>query len=65
MVQKVIEIVGVSHESLKDAIDSAIVTAGKSVRNIRWFHVESIDGEVKTGNAHDWRVTLKIYFDVE
>lgn len=65
MTQKVIEIVGVSAESFAKAAANAAQEAAKTVRNIKWAHVESLDMLLDGGKVAQYRATTKIYFDVE
>jgi dodecin len=65
MAQKVIEVVGTSKESFAKAAQSAVAEAAKTVRGIKWAHVESLDMEVDGGKITRYRATTKIYFDLE
>ena len=48
-IYRVIELVGTSEDSIEDAVDTAIVRAHKTLRNLRWFEV--------TGNVGSDRPT--------
>jgi dodecin len=63
--QKVIDVVGTSKESFAKAAESAIKEAAKTVRGIKWAHVESLDMELDGGKVPRYRATTKIYFDLE
>jgi flavin-binding protein dodecin len=65
MVQKVIEIVGISKTGFDDAAKNAIDTAAKSVRNIQWARVSEFECKCADGKIIDYRALMKIYFDVE
>ena len=65
MTQKVIEVVGTSKESFAKAAESAIAEAAKTVRGIKWAHVDSLDMEIEGGKVVSYRASTKIYFDVE
>ena len=65
MTQKVIEIVGTSKDSFAKAAESAIAEAAKTVRGIKWAHVDSFDMQIEGGKVALYRATTKIYFDVE
>ncbi len=65
MTQKVIEIVGTSKESFAKAAEKAVAEASKTVRNIRWAHVDSLDMQLDGKKVVLYRATTKIYFDVE
>ncbi|MGI0140366.1 MAG: dodecin family protein [Thermoplasmata archaeon] len=65
MVQKVSEVVGVSSEGFAKAAENAIATAGRSVRNIKWFRATEFEGIVEQQKVTSYRVTVRIYFDLE
>lgn len=65
MTQKVIEVVGTSSESFAKAAEAAVAEAAKTVRNIKWAHVDSFDMQLEGAKVVLYRATTKIYFDVE
>jgi len=65
MTQKVIEIVGTSKESFAKAAKNAVAEAAKTVRGIKWAHVDSLDMALDGAKVLMYRATTKIYFDVE
>jgi dodecin len=65
MTQKVIEVVGTSKDSFAKAAQSAVAEAAKTVRGIKWAHVDSFDMELDGAKVVRYRATAKIYFDVE
>jgi dodecin len=65
MTQKVIEVVGTSKESFAKAAQAAVSEAAKTVRGIKWAHVDSLDMELDGGKVVRYRASAKIYFDVE
>jgi flavin-binding protein dodecin len=65
MTQKVIDVVGTSKESFAKAAESAVREAAKTVRGIKWAHVDSLDMELDGKKVLQYRATTKIYFDVE
>lgn len=64
-VYKLIELVGTSGTSVSDAIQNAITRAAATVRNIRWFEVVQVRGEVANGKVAHYQVTLKVGFTLE
>jgi dodecin len=64
-VYKSVEITGTSPTGVKEAIDGAIAKASQSVRNLDWFEVVSIRGQIDEGRAAHYQVTLKIGFRLE
>ena len=65
MTQKIIEVVGTSKESFAKASEAAVKDAAKTVRSIKWAHVESLDMLLDGASVIQYRATLKIYFDIE
>jgi flavin-binding protein dodecin len=65
MTQKIIEVVGTSKESFAKAAERAVKEASKTVRGIKWVHVESLDMAVEGSKVAQYRATTKIYFDLE
>jgi flavin-binding protein dodecin len=65
MTQKLIEVVGSSKESFAKAAKNAVAEAAKTVRGIKWAHVESLDMQLDGAKVLLYRATTKIYFDVE
>ena len=65
MTQKIIDVVGTSKESFAKAAEAAVKEAAKTLRNIKWAHVESLDMLIEGANVKQSRATTKIYFDVE
>jgi len=61
-VYKKVEIVGTSEKGVDDAINNAIETAAKTIRNIDWFEVVETTGRVVDGKIAQIQVTLKIGF---
>ncbi len=65
MVQKIIEIVGVSTESFDKAAENAVEEAARSVRNIKWARIEGFEAAVHENKIVQYRATTRIFFDVE
>src|SRR3954462_4442223 len=64
-VYKLVELVGTSGASVSDAIQNAITRAAATVRNIKWFEVVQVRGEVKDGKVGHYQVTLKVGFTLD
>jgi len=65
MTQKIIDVVGTSTQSFAKAAEAAVKEAAKTVRNIKWAHVDSLDMLLDGAKVAQYRATTKIYFDVE
>jgi len=59
------EIVGTSPDGVDAAIRNGIARAAQTVRNLDWFEVGQIRGEIADGQIEHWQVTLKIGFRLE
>ncbi|WP_425404225.1 dodecin [Hwanghaeella sp.] len=56
------EIVGSSDKSIEDAIENAISTASKKLRNLEWFEVSETRGHIVDGKVAHYQVALKLGF---
>ncbi len=65
MVQKISEIVGISSQSFAKAAEDAVAEAGKTVRGMKWARVSDLEMELDGPKIKTYRVTVRIYFDVE
>ena len=63
-VLKVIEILANSDSSWEDATKKAVKHASKSVKNIRSVYVKEQSASVTNGEVTDFRVNVKITFEV-
>lgn len=64
-VLKVIEVLANSEKSWEDATKKAVAEASKSVKNIRSVYVQDHSASVKDGEISDFRVNVKITFEVK
>lgn len=62
---KVIEILSSSPDSWEDATKKAVEKASKSVKHIRSVYVQEHSAAVKDGKVSEFRVNLKITFELE
>jgi len=65
MVQKIIDVAGSSPTSFAKAADDAVKTAAETVRNLKWARVSELEMELDGKKVKSYRVTVRIYFDVE
>lgn len=63
-VLKVIEVLANSDKSWEDATDNAVKQAAKSVKNIRSVYISEQSATVKDGEVDEYRVNVKITFEV-
>jgi len=59
---KLIELVGVSDNSVQDAVRNAITRASQTLKGLDWFEVTEIRGLVKDGEVSQFQVKLKVGF---
>jgi dodecin len=64
-VYKLVDVVGTSEHSISKAIDNAIGKASNTLRNLGWFEVVQMRGDIKDGKVNRYQVTLKIGFTLE
>ena len=64
-VYKVVDIVGTSEQSISKAIENAIAKASGTLRNLGWFEVGQIRGNIDGGKVNRYQVTLKVGFTLE
>ena len=57
---RVTEIVGSSPESLQQAIRNGVARAGQTLRNLEWFEVTEIRGQIADGAVAQFQVSLKV-----
>ena len=61
---KVIELVGSSDQGVQQAIDGAIAKAAQTIRNLDWFEVKEIRGNIRDGGVAWYQVRVAIGFRV-
>ena len=61
---KVIELVGSSSDGMQQAIENAVSRASQTLRNLDWFEVKEIRGNIQDGNVAWYQVKVGIGFRV-
>ena len=64
-IYKKVEIIGTSATSIEDAVGAAVKKASRSLRNLRWFEVSEIRGNIDNYHVGEWQVSLKVAFTLE
>ncbi|WP_299127363.1 dodecin family protein [uncultured Winogradskyella sp.] len=64
-VLKVIEVLSNSDKSWEDATTKAVKEASKTVKNLRSVYVQDQSAIVKDGQVTEFRVNLKLTFEVK
>ncbi|MFF9126813.1 dodecin [Streptomyces sp. NPDC014889] len=62
---RVTEIVGSSHEGVDQAIRNAVTRASQTLRNLDWFEVTQVRGQIEDGRIEHYQVGLKVGFRLE
>lgn len=59
------EVVGTSPDSVHQAIRNGVAKASQTVRNLDWFEVTSIRGQLDNGEVAHFQVQMKVGFRIE
>ncbi|MDF3146055.1 MULTISPECIES: dodecin [unclassified Streptomyces] len=62
---RVTDIVGTSPEGVDQAIRNGIERASQTLRNLDWFEVSEVRGQLEEGQIAHWQVTMKVGFRLE
>jgi flavin-binding protein dodecin len=62
---RMVEIVGTSPQGIDDAIRNGVERANRTVRNLDWFQVTEIRGNLQEGQIADWQISMKVGFRLE
>ena len=64
-VYRVVEVVGSSPDGVDAAIRNAVARAARTTRNLDWFEVTQIRGQVADQDVSHVQVTMKLGFRLE
>lgn len=64
-IYKKVEITGTSQNSMEEAVNNALQRAGQSLRNLCWFEVVELRGDIENNAVKHWQVTLKVGFALD
>ncbi|MGP4092019.1 dodecin [Streptomyces sp. KR55] len=62
---RVTDIVGTSPEGVDQAIRNGIGRASQTLRNLDWFEVTEVRGQLDNGEIAHWQVSMKVGFRLE
>ncbi|HTR63691.1 MAG TPA: dodecin family protein [Candidatus Binataceae bacterium] len=65
MVEKTIELTGISSNSVEDAVQIAVARAGVTISGIHSVHVEDVSAAVENNRVVRWKVRIKATFQVK
>jgi flavin-binding protein dodecin len=61
---KLVELVGVSEESVEQAIRNAVTRASRSLKGLDWFEVDEVRGLIRDGQVSEFQVKLRVGFRI-
>jgi flavin-binding protein dodecin len=59
------EIVGTSPASIHQAVRNGVARASETVRNLDWFEIVAVRGQIEEGQVAHFQVTMKLGFRLE
>jgi flavin-binding protein dodecin len=59
------KVVGTSKTSIEEAINGALKSASKTIRNMDWFNVTETRGYIENGQVAYYQVAIEIGFKYE
>ncbi|MGE0684009.1 MAG: dodecin [Candidatus Binatia bacterium] len=59
---KLIELVGVSSNSIEEAVQNAIARANQTLKNLDWFEIIESRGLIAEGKISQFQVKIKVGF---
>jgi flavin-binding protein dodecin len=62
---RITEIVGTSPDSIDQAIKNGLSRATSTLRNVDWFEVTEVRGQVNDGAVEHYQVGLKVGFRLD
>ena len=62
---RVTEIVGTSDTGVDDAIRNGVARAARTLRNLDWFEVTEVRGQIVNGTPEHFQVGMKVGFRLE
>ncbi|MCP8710458.1 dodecin [Streptomyces sp. AC04842] len=64
-IYRVTEIVGTSPDGVDAAVRNGIERASQTLRNLDWFEVTQVRGQIEEGRVAHYQVGLKVGFRLE
>ena len=64
-IYKKIELVGSSPNGIEDAVNNAVGRASKTIRNMQWFEVAEVRGNLENDKIAHWQVTVNVGFTLD
>lgn len=65
-VYKKVEVIGVSRDSIENAVQAAVSKAHQSLKGLSWFEVGEVHGHIDAdGKVTEYQVVLKVAFELK
>ena len=64
-VYSITELVGTSHDGIEAAINNALARANQTIRNLDWFEVREVRGNITDGAVGWYQVKVGVGFRVD
>ena len=64
-VYKSVEITGSSPDGVTEAVERAVAKAAETLRNLDWFELIGVRGQIADGRVAHYQATVKIGFRLE
>ena len=65
MLDKVVEVIGVSDKGFTEATQNAVAEASKTLKNIKSIYVKHMNANVENNEIVSYAVNAKISFEIE
>lgn len=65
MVEKTVELTGISATSVEDAVQIAVARAGVTISGIHSVHIEDVSAAVEKSKVVRWKVRIKATFQIK
>ncbi|MGW1544851.1 dodecin [Streptomyces sp. NPDC002309] len=62
---RVTDLVGTSPEGMEQAVRNGIDRASRTLRNLDWFEVTEVRGQLENGQIAHWQVSMKVGFRLD
>ena len=62
---RVTEVVGTSPDGIETAVRNAVSRASGTLRNLDWFEITEVRGQIEGSEVAHWQVGLKVGFRLD
>jgi len=65
-VYKKVEVIGVSRDTIENAVQAAVSKAHQTLKGLSWFEVDEVHGHIDAdGKVTEYQVLLKVAFELK